>query len=89
VDFVWLVRYINRLNFYEIRGSITGSGKERNSQLSPERICGPHSLLFSGYRQLFYRLVKRSEREADDSPPFSAEVSAWSCVSTHPYAFIN
>jgi hypothetical protein len=44
----------------------------------------PHSLLSSGYHGLFLG-VKGLGREADHSPPSSAEVkNAWSCTSTFP-----
>jgi len=32
--------------------------------------------------------VKRWGREADNSPPFSAEVNAWSYASSTPYIFM-
>jgi hypothetical protein len=32
--------------------------------------------------------IKQLGREADHSPPSSAEVNAWSCISTPPYVFI-
>jgi hypothetical protein len=32
--------------------------------------------------------VKRPEREADNWPPSSAEVNAWSCTSILPYVFM-
>jgi len=43
----------------------------------------------AGYRWLFPRRVKRLGREADHSPPSSAEVkNGWSCTSTPPYVFL-
>jgi hypothetical protein len=40
----------------------------------PNRLWGPHNLLFNGYRGLFRRGLKRAGREADHSPPTRAEV---------------
>jgi hypothetical protein len=40
----------------------------------PDRLWGLPSLLYSGYRGLFARGVKRPGREPDRSPPASAEV---------------
>jgi hypothetical protein len=55
----------------------------------PDRLWGPHNLLFNGYRGLFRRGVKRPGREADDSPPASAEVKkTWIYTSTPTYAFM-
>jgi hypothetical protein len=52
-------------------------------------LWGPSSLLFNGYRELFPWGLKRPGREADHSPPSSAEVkNAWSYTSTSPYAFM-
>jgi hypothetical protein len=50
----------------------------------PDRLWGPLSLLFSGYRGSLSR-VKRPWREVDHSRPSSAEVrNEWSCTSTLP-----
>jgi hypothetical protein len=49
--------------------------------ISSSRVWGPPSLLSNGYRGLFLRGVKRSGREADHSPPPSAE-DEWSYIST-------
>jgi hypothetical protein len=43
------------------------------SQCSPDRLWGPPSLLSNGYWENF-PVVKRPRREADHSPPASAEV---------------
>jgi hypothetical protein len=40
----------------------------------PDRLWGLPSFLSSGYRRLFPGGVKRPGREADNSPPTSAEV---------------
>jgi hypothetical protein len=40
-------------------------------------------------QKALYPVVKGPGREADHSPPSSAEVkNAWSCTSTHPYVFM-
>jgi hypothetical protein len=55
----------------------------------PDRIFGQSNLLSNGYRGLFPLGVKRPRREADHSPPASAEVKKmWICTSTPPYAFM-
>jgi hypothetical protein len=56
------------------RSSITGKGRDFFF-LRPRlyRLWGPLSILFNGYRDSFPG-VKRPEREADHSPPSSAEV---------------
>jgi hypothetical protein len=54
----------------------------------PDRLWGPLSLLSNGYQGPFSPRVKRQGREADHSPPSSAEVkNAWSYTSTQ-YAFM-
>jgi hypothetical protein len=59
-----------------------------SSPRRPDRFRGPHSLLSSGYRGSFPGL-KRQGREADHSPPTSAEIKKmWIYTSTFPYAFI-
>jgi hypothetical protein len=45
-----------------------------SSPQRPDRLWGSHSLLYNGYRGALSPWVKRSGREADQSPPSSAEV---------------
>jgi hypothetical protein len=55
----------------------------------PDRLRGPPNLLSNGYRGLFLLGVKQRGREADHSPPASAEVKKmWIYTSTPPYAFM-
>jgi hypothetical protein len=55
----------------------------------PDRSWGPSSLLSNGYRRLFPPGVKRPGRQADRSPPTSAEVkNMWIYTSAAPYAFM-
>jgi hypothetical protein len=56
-------------------GSIPGGGWEFfSSPPLPERLWGPLSLLSNGYQGSLSLGVKRPGREADHSPPSSAEV---------------
>jgi hypothetical protein len=55
-----------------------------SSPLRPDRLWGPPSFLSNGYRG-----QKRQGREADHSPPASAEVKkTWLYTSTPPYVFM-
>jgi hypothetical protein len=59
-----------------------------SSPRRPDWLWGPFSLLSIGYRALSPE-VKRPEREADCSPPTSAEVKkTWIYISAPPYAFM-
>jgi hypothetical protein len=60
-----------------------------SSPRCPDRFWDPPNFLSIGYRRLFTRGVKRSEREADHSPPASAEVKKmWIYTPTPPYSFM-
>jgi hypothetical protein len=48
--------------------------KDFSSNLCPDRLWGPPSLLYNGYRGSFPRGQSVSGRDADHSPPSSAEV---------------
>jgi hypothetical protein len=55
------------------------------SPCRPDRLWGPLNLLPNGYWGLFPRGVKRPGREADHSPPTSADVKKmWGYTSTPP-----
>jgi hypothetical protein len=56
------------------RGSLPGIGKILSNPQRPDRLWGPPNLLASGYRRLIPWVVKRPRREADHSPPSTAEV---------------
>jgi hypothetical protein len=48
--------------------------KHFSSILCPDRLCGPPSLLYNGYRGSFPGGKARPGRDAEHSPPCSAEV---------------
>jgi hypothetical protein len=59
-----------------------------SSPQRPDRLWGPPTILSNGYRDSFSR-VKRQVREADHSPPASAEVKeTWVYTSIPPYALM-
>jgi hypothetical protein len=69
-----------RSGFY---GSIPVGGWEPFSSPCPEQFWSPPSLLSGGYRGALSLGIKWPGREADHSPPSSAEVkNAWSYTST-------
>jgi hypothetical protein len=55
-------------------GSIPDRSKGFSSNLCPDRLWGPPSLLYNGYRGPFPGGKARPGRDADHSPPSSAEV---------------
>jgi hypothetical protein len=60
-----------------------------SSPRRPDLLLGPPNLLPNGYRGLFPRGVKRPGREADHSPPASAEVKKmWINTFTAPCVFM-
>jgi hypothetical protein len=71
-----------------IGGSSAGRSWEFfSSPPHPDRLWGPSSLLSNEYQGAFYLGIKCPEREADYSPPSSAEVKdAWSYNSPPQYA---
>jgi hypothetical protein len=72
---------LNRYSYgLDDRGSVPGrSNRFFSIQQCPDRLWGPSSLLYSGYRGL----------KADHSPPSSADVkNAWIYTSTPPYVFM-
>jgi hypothetical protein len=57
------------------RGSIPGRGKRfYSSPLHPDRLWFPPILLSNGYRGVLYLEVKRSDHDADHSPPYAGKV---------------
>jgi hypothetical protein len=59
------------------------------SPYHPDRLWGPPEFLSNAYRGAPFPGVKRHGREADNSPPTSAEVKKnWIDTSTPSYAFI-
>jgi hypothetical protein len=57
-----------------VRVRVPVGAKILSSPCRPDRYWGPPSLLANVYRGLFRRGVKRPERDADHSPPTSAEL---------------
>jgi hypothetical protein len=66
-----LSRYGGLATVWRVRGSNSGGGEIFRT--CPDRPWGPPSLLYNGYR-VFAGCRKRPERDADHSPPSSAEV---------------
>jgi hypothetical protein len=68
------------------RGSIPDRGKRFFSTLlSPDRLWGPPGLHHSKHRRPYLALgIKRPEREADHSPPSSAEVKIGWAIGLPP-----
>jgi len=78
------LKSVENARISQVRVSIPDGGSDGNffsSPPRPDRLWGSPSLLSSWYRGL--SLVRRPEREAENSYPFSAEVkNAWSYTST-------
>jgi hypothetical protein len=66
-----IAQSVQRLRYgLEGKGSIPNRGKIFfSTPKNPDRLWGPNSLLSNGYRGALFTGVKRSEREADHSPP--------------------
>jgi hypothetical protein len=76
------------LDDWEVGVQVPVGSRFFTSPCCPDRLCGPPNLLYNGYGGSFLR-VKRPGREADHSPPTSAEVKKmWIYTSTCPYAFM-
>jgi len=80
-----------RLRIGRYRGSILGTGKRFCLEFygivpppnRPDRLWGPHSILFGWYRVSFLR-VQRPGREVNHLLPFSAEIkNEWSYTSLY------
>jgi hypothetical protein len=70
-------------------GLIPGSARFFFSLQRPDRLWGPPSLLSNGYQGLLLRGAKRQGREADHSPPSSAEVKNGGAMPPlPPYVFM-
>jgi hypothetical protein len=67
------------------RGLIPGRGK-RFFCTASKAALGPPSLLSNGYRGLFRRGLKRTGREANHSPSFSANVKNGGATSPFPHS---
>jgi hypothetical protein len=79
----WIVQSVERRGYgLADRGSITSRGKRFYSPpYSSNRFWGPPSLLYNVTGALFSG-VKRQGREADHSPPSSAEVKNVGVISS-------
>jgi hypothetical protein len=77
----YIRHYVKKRHFSIIHLTVS---KTFSSPPRPERLWGPPSLLSNGYWGGGFSLgVKRPGREADHSPPSSAEVkNAWNYTST-------
>jgi hypothetical protein len=61
-----------------------------SSSRRPDRLWGPPSLLPNGYGMRSFAGGKAAGREADHSPPTSAEVkNTWIYAATPPYTFMT
>jgi hypothetical protein len=72
-------------------GRISSPGKVMNFVFSTSSrpVLGPTQRPFQRLPGAFFPRVKRQGREADQSPPTSAELkNTWIYTSTSPYAFM-
>jgi hypothetical protein len=67
--------------------SSSSSSQPPPPPLRPEWLWSPHGLLSNGYQGLFLWGAKQPGREADLSPPSSAEVKE--CVELYLYSLQN
>jgi hypothetical protein len=84
-------RYSDRLRAERprCRNSSPGMGKIFLFPASSKPALGPTRPSIQWVPWAPYPGIKRPGREADHSPPASAEVNnTWICASTHPYAFM-
>jgi hypothetical protein len=71
------------------RSSSPGGGKNFHFSVSSRRALGPTQPPILWVPGALSPGVKRNVREADHSPPNSAEVKeTWVCTSTAPYVFM-
>jgi len=77
---------------YRLDGPGSNFGNDSRFVSSPKRpyrLWGPHTNQLNLYQRSF-RVLKRSERDGDHSPPSSAEVkNEWSYTSTSPIIFMT
>jgi hypothetical protein len=67
------------------RGSIPGRARFYWFPQRPDRLGGPPSLLSNGYREALSLEVRWPAREADHSPPSTAEVRNGGAVPPLPH----
>jgi hypothetical protein len=65
--------------------SISDSARYFCCPQRPDRLCGPPSVLSTGYRGHFPRWTKRHSRVADHSISFGAEVKKTGAIPPLPY----
>jgi hypothetical protein len=67
------------------RGSIPGSARFFSYLQRPDRFWGQPSLLSNGYRRALFLRIRQPCREADHSPPSSAEVKHGGAIPPLPH----
>jgi hypothetical protein len=78
-----------KLDYQGVRVRVLVGPRIFSSPYNPDKLLGPPSLLHNGYQQLFHPGAELHGREADQSPPSSAEVKeTWIYTSTPPFIFI-